>query len=388
MTDPAAASVFDGDVAIFGGGPAGVAAALALRRHAPERRVVLFTGSLHRRRQLSEILPPGARPLLEEIGLGGALAATGALPAATPSAAWGRDQLEPGELLPPTGQTGWRVERSRFETALLGAASAAGAIVARECSLVDARPADGRWELSIRTADGGVQIVHAGFAIDATGRPAALARRIGSIRRAGTQLVAASVVYRLSPTHPLRRAPALIESRREGWWYSALQSDGWLVVTCFTDADLAHALRLQDGQGWRSALAQAPHTRALTAHGVADDAPTLRPADTTLLDTVTGPGWLATGDAACTFDPLVSQGILKALRQGTAAGYALVDHLGGDRHALARYDAQLRREYADFLAALAVRYGGERRWPHAAFWQRRHQDLDTTGATPLAARSA
>ncbi len=384
--DPASTS--DCDVAIFGGGPAGIAAALTLRRHAPDRRVVLYTGPTDARRKLGETLPPGAQQLLDSLGLADALTRSGALPAYGTSAAWGHDQLEANEFIFHPERRGWHVERARFDAALLAGAAAADVPVVREAALLDAQYAGGLWHFLIRSPGRGIQNSTTAFAIDATGRPAVLATKAGASRRVDDHLVAVSVVYRLSPARPLRDTYAQVESRREGWWYSSLQPDGRLAVACFTDADVARELRLKEPEGWRAALATAPHTRMRAAPGVADDAPVLRSADTSMLDAVTGRAWLAAGDAASTFDPLSSQGILKALRQGTVAGYAIVDHLAGDASALPKYDALLRREHAAFLAAQAEHYGREQRWPHSVFWQRRHQHLDTAGPAPLAARSA
>lgn len=171
----------------------------------------------------------------------------------------------------------------------------------------------------------------------------------------------------------------LVESRPEGWWYSSLQPDGRLVAACFTDADLARERRLKELAGWHEALRRAPHTSArLEAAFDAGEAPVLHAADTAMLDRVTGPRWLAAGDAASTFDPLSSLGILKALRQGTVAGYATLDHLAGDPEALPKYEALLRREYGEFLAALQDHYRREPRWPEAPFWRRRQ--LSAAGA--------
>jgi flavin-dependent dehydrogenase len=44
---------------------------------------------------------------------------------------------------------------------------------------------------------------------------------------------------------------------------------------------------------------------------------------------VAGDSWLAVGDAASTFDPLSSQGIVKVLRSGVCASYAIADPLTG-----------------------------------------------------------
>ena len=95
-------------------------------------------------------------------------------------------------------------------------------------------------------------------------------------------------------------------------------------------------------------------------------------ADTSRLDRVAGDGWLAAGDAAASFDPLSSQGILTALYAGRRSAESLLRHIGGDRTALSDYGARIHSIYAAYLAHRQEYYAQERRWPTHTFWQRRH----------------
>jgi flavin-dependent dehydrogenase len=86
---------------------------------------------------------------------------------------------------------------------------------------------------------------------------------------------------------------------------------------------------------------------------------------------VTGDGWLAVGDAATTFDPLSSQGILKSLRSGVLASYAVADYFKGTQTGLVKYEALAAREFKDYMDSRADFYSRERRWDDAPFWLRR-----------------
>lgn len=376
-------------VAILGGGPAGVAAALALRRHDPERRVILLAGPGGARRKIGETLPPGAQATLRSAGLWDAFLASDPLPAYGTSTAWGGDRLEDNEfILHPEGR-GWHVDRARLDAALLDAAEAQGITVWRGAELVAARPKADGWRLDLHLADSPLFTLEADFALDATGRAGRLVGAAGATRAAADRLVAVSLTCALPATRPMRDTYALVESRPEGWWYSSLQPDGRLAVACFTDADLVRELRLREPSGWRRAARHTRHTLArIESALLSEETPVLRAADTAMLDRVTGPRWLAAGDAASTFDPLSSLGILKALRQGTVAGYATLDHLAGDAQALPKYEALLRREYREFRAALGDHYCRETRWPDSPFWRRRQgsiadsEEPDPAGAAP------
>src|SRR5205823_5459803 len=123
---------------------------------------------------------------------------------------------------------------------------------------------------------------------------------------------------------------------------------GRLVVACMTDADIATRAALRDINGW---LAQARRTRATidriaaylnVVHG---GTPRLSSANTARLSSVVGPSWLAAGDAAVSFDPLSSQGIVTALESAIDAAGAIEQHLSGDRAALPAYALRITKVY-------------------------------------------
>jgi flavin-dependent dehydrogenase len=94
-------------------------------------------------------------------------------------------------------------------------------------------------------------------------------------------------------------------------------------------------------------------------------------AHSTILEPTAGDKWLAVGDAAISFDPLSSQGLLNALFTGLAGAEAADRHLQGDALSLLEYQQVIGgigdayRQHLDFY------YGIEGRWPNAPFWQRR-----------------
>lgn len=359
------------DVAIVGAGPAGLAAALTLHRHAPQRSLLVLAGPRGAERKIGETLPPGSQNALRALGVWEAFLATRPLPAHGTCSAWGSAELEQNEFIFHPDRRGWHIERPAFDAMLAAEAAKRGIAIAPAATLLTVARLEDRWHLGVRDAESSEKIIRARFVIDASGRAAQFASRLGVRRQSDDRLVAISVSHRLSEQQPMRDTYAAIEARPEGWWYSSLQPNGRLTVACFTDADLALALRLKDTAVWRSHAAQAPHTFSRLSPGIAEHAPQLRLADSVMLQQVTGMDWLAAGDAASTFDPLSSQGILKALRHGQIAAYATLDHLGSDATSLPKYAALLRREYDEFLAAKREHYSREMRWPDAPFWQRR-----------------
>jgi flavin-dependent dehydrogenase len=91
-----------------------------------------------------------------------------------------------------------------------------------------------------------------------------------------------------------------------------------------------------------------------------------------MLERPAGKGWLAVGDAALSFDPLSSQGLLNGLFTGLAAAEAANRYLRGAAHALTEYLQVIRGIRDAYQRHLALWYAAETRWPEAPFWQRRH----------------
>ena len=72
------------------------------------------------------------------------------------------------------------------------------------------------------------------------------------------------------------------------------------------------------------------------------------------------------------FDPLSSQGVLKALLSGERAAQAILATRAGNESALQEYRASLEGEFRIYLEARLRFYRAEQRWPKSPFWHRRH----------------
>jgi flavin-dependent dehydrogenase len=209
--------------------------------------------------------------------------------------------------------------------------------------------------------------------IDATGAGAAFGRRFADARTVASDRLTGFVRFFRQPASPDPRT--LVEAFADGWWYTAPLPDGGRVTACMTDSDLARGLRVDEPAAWDSLLAAtAPRVSAAMAGATAHGAPVVRAARSRRLLPPAGDGWIAVGDAASAFDPLSSQGILKALRSGIFAAYAAGDLLSkGDDAGMKRYPLFISREFAAYLRAREQYYAEERRWPESEFWRRRQE---------------
>ena len=387
-------------MAVLGGGPAGAATALALRRHQPSLAVTLVEGGAYETPRVGETLPPAVRPLLDGLGVWRSFVDQAHLASRGTSAVWGppggRAEAPPSDhdfLLSPQAE-GWHLDRARFDRWLAGEAAAAGCELLLDATYLRHRRGErGGWRLTLRRGGEPFELA-ARHAVDATGRRAAFARRAGAVPVVFDDLLGVFRWFEIAPPGAVPSTHALVEAVEGGWWYAARLPGERLLIGAFADADGVAAAGLREPAGWWRGLEATHHVRAWVAaagggeHG--DGPPSTHPAGTRHLHPFAGDGWLAVGDAATCYDPLSSQGILKALRFARLAAYATADALAGDAAAAARYAAWVRNDFEGYLAARSAVYRRERRWPDSPFWRRRHgevtidpQRLLGAGDTPL-----
>jgi flavin-dependent dehydrogenase len=124
---------------------------------------------------------------------------------------------------------------------------------------------------------------------------------------------------------------------------------------------------------WRRNLA-ATSTIGMTAPaGALRDPFIVRAASSRRIEPAAGEGWLAVGDCASRFDPLSSQGIVKALRGGIFASYAIGDLLTrSDGSGVSRYRRHVLDEFRSYERTRSAYYREEQRWAGSEFWRRRH----------------
>jgi flavin-dependent dehydrogenase len=356
---------------VAGGGPAGAAAALALVRGG--RRVLLVDDRPRAEFRIGEALAPAAKPLLRDLGVLARVLPDGHLPRHGNLSSWGSPELHASDFIFDPNGHGFSLQRARFDAALRQGAAGAGADVRTGARVASAeRDGDGGWRVALRAPDGGEEAVRCDWLVDATGRSAALARQNGAARTQHDGLVA--FFARFAPEREGDRdARTLIESAPGGWWYTALVPGGERVVAWLTDADLADRAALLTGAGFMAMLDRSRHVSAvLRKHGYSIAArPRGADASSARLDRFVGEGWIGAGDAALSFDPLSSQGILTALYTGMRAGQALHAHLGGDAAALPAYADRLEQIHRAYEENRAVFYGFEARWAEHPFWSRR-----------------
>ncbi|NRO95118.1 FAD-dependent oxidoreductase [Paraburkholderia sp. NMBU_R16] len=360
------------DVAIVGGGPAGAAAALTLARYTAHR-VTLIEASDYAGVRIGETVSAGIVPLLDYLGVDSACLQPERLVATASAAAWGTPELVVHDAIFSARGAGWHLNRAAFDAALAGAAAEGGATLLSGMRMRRAHFDDGVWHLLLDDGVLGAREIVADQVIDATGRRARFARAAGAQRRVLDHLVGLVAYMDLSENDALG-CSTLVEATDDGWWYSAPLPHARAAVAFMTDGDIVRQRELLRAPAFAALLRATQHTAARFAGLPLPGAPRAYPAESQYLSICSGPGWVAAGDAAASFDPLSSLGIGHAIASGIHAARIADERMRGS-DALARsYNADVARNFASFAAAQRSLYGLEQRFRERPFWARRHRE--------------
>ena len=371
------------DVVIVGGGPAGIATALALGRLGVSTIVI---DRCDDRPRIGETLPPAIIKLLVSLGVWERFLSANHSPSFGTRARWGRSVAhENNFIFSPYGQ-GWHVDRGCFDAMLTQAAEDEGTVIYR-CAKLASVVADVEhtWRVDAVQGNRGHKF-RAKVLVDATGRSASLARRLGSQRVICDRLVGIVGFFVPSARSLVQQQLTLVEACRDGWWYSALLPDSGVVVAYMTDADLYAKAARSTRNFWQHELGKTADIYPRISCHTLKSSPLEVAAHSSRLFPVSGPNWLAVGDAAAAFDPLSSQGIYKALESGLLSAHAIQRYLAGNSAALHDYALAIERGFSHYMRVREHYYSHEQRWPNSTFWTRRRHGDDSDHAVGVRPR--
>ncbi len=359
------------DLLILGAGPAGCATALALRDAGIER-VTLVDRPLVQPFRIGESATPDIPRLLTQLGLPKEWIHAYGAPYHANLSLWGGVRRSDDFLLRGQGH-GWHLDRAAFDAALREAARARGVELLRPAALTQVERLDGQgWSLQLQGADGQALTYRARFIVDAAGRRAPLATRLGATRHSLDRLVALAQIH---PDGSALTGHALVEPCADGWWYAARLPDGRAIVTLMSDADLARERGWYHAPAYRDAWRASEALHHYLPPPTSLQTPAAFPAHSGYLDRAAGEGWLAVGDALIGFDPLTSSGIAGALSDALAAVEPIKQALAGDtasKEAARRYAQRANTTLQRYLEQRQQHYRDEARWRDRPFWARRN----------------
>jgi flavin-dependent dehydrogenase len=264
----------------------------------------------------------------------------------------------------------------RFDQMLSDAAIQEGAIIVNsKINQAEYNIESHCWRLQAKKGE--IEFVNAEIVVDATGRSSWLAHKQGIQKVYYDRLVGVSGLMAQADGGDFD-SMTLIEAVPDGWWYSALIPGNQRVTTFFTDSDIPIVRSATTARGWIKLVGNTEYIRlALEKHRyrlILE--PYTMMSNSARLKSMIGTNWVAVGDAAASFDPLSSEGILTALESAIKVSHAILDHYRGKANALYNYAEEIGKMFGQYLEKRCAYYNKERRWIDSIFWKRSHKKTE------------
>jgi flavin-dependent dehydrogenase len=359
------------DVAVIGGGPAGTSLAISLERKG--LTVLVAERSDYQEWRAGETLSPKASIPLSKLGIMSTLLLNiPNIASQAIHASWGSPKLvQNHSIINPYGH-GWHLDRSKFDSTLASAAEDLGATILRGVHY-SAAIHRGRWNVSLRNASCTFNI-EAKLLVDATGRLSQVARGLGASAIYYDQLIALVGTISADSSEDSIESVLTLEAVENGWWYIVPIPNGRVVAVFMTDRDVFVNSHVNPTAYWLKMTRQSGMLSRILKRYQLENNVTIKNASTFCLDNMAGPGWLAIGDAACTFDPLAGNGILKALESGIDSSLVILgSNLDDKNNRFTEYVQSVQYKFNNYLIQRCRIYQREQRWPESPFWHRRQQ---------------
>lgn len=232
--------------------------------------------------------------------------------------------------------------------------------------LMDINWKDNIWELTIfNKKNDKKELIYTPNIIDASGRRGGFARKAGAINKNYDHLVGLVKFYDIVSNVYVANQ-VITEPVHNGWWYMNFLPNNQVVINFMTDPQELNKEQIYHEEVWNNKIQQ---TYLLKPY-----LPFLKPLSTKIkvhsaksryfINPATSK-CIATGDAACSFDPLSSAGIGHGLISGIQAAFVL------QNKEYDSYNKDVKNIFFSYLENRRNIYSQEQRWLNEPFWKLR-----------------
>ncbi len=366
-------------IGVIGGGPAGITAAIKLKQYNFE--VLLFEASAHDQITIGEHLAAEAIHELKKLKIPEAILKNNSIPCTEVQNAWGHPDIHHNESIFNPFGAGFILSRPNFDTNLFNHCSEIGIDTKLGTRISKIHKTENGWNLQFND-----EVISVNFIIDASGRNSKFNFDSSIKKEKHNQLIGITKHLSLKAISSVKSSHLLVESTKNGWWYTVQIASGTIISTFMTDASLLKSSKISASEFWNVQLTNSNHTKArLKAFEIPKGA-FIKSAHSHIANHIYGKHWLKVGDAAQSFDPLSSAGILKGLKMGQQAADAIYKHEKGDFNALKFYADEITTQHQEYKHLKANYYAKESRWMQHSFWYNRNlhlKDIQHFTITPL-----
>ncbi|MCC9071247.1 NAD(P)/FAD-dependent oxidoreductase [Flavobacterium sp. F-65] len=353
---------------IIGGGPAGLATAITLRKH--NIPCVVINNHMESTVKLGESLAPSANTVFRKLSLGDVLASEHHSLYVGNNVVWGDSSLRQRYFFNEPYGDGRHLNRTLFEKQLQDVAIERGVVLLENHRLTNIIEEDNKIIVSCSDSDNSTKIITADFIADCSGRASIVAKKMGIKKQTIDNL--ASYYFITEQSGESLKGMTFIEAVEDGWWYAAPLANNKVIVNFMSDSDL-HTTKSVLLKDWLfNKVATTQYLKNYFPSKISSTTEVrIKTATTSLLEKPGGKQWIAVGDALCTYDPLTSFGITNALVSGHNAANAISDSLNGNTDSLSEYITSQMALFNKSVALLQNQYQSEQRWHKHPFWERR-----------------
>ena len=355
-------------IGVVGGGPAGMATAIQLKQYNFD--VVLFEASEYDRITVGEHLAAEAIHEFKKLQIPEALLNNHSIPCKEVQNAWGHSKIHHNESIFNPFGAGYILSRPNFDNALLDYCSQIGIDTKKGTRISKIKNTETDWELHANS-----EILKVDFLVDASGRTSKFNFGNKKTKKTNNQLIGITKYLYPDTTTLINSSHLLVESTPTGWWYTVQIASSTIISTFMTDASFLTKSEISHHAFWNRELANSLHTKARVKDTKIPADVFIKSAHSHMSNQTYGDKWLKVGDAAQSFDPLSSAGILKGLKMGQQAAIAIHDYVAGNTNSFKRYENEIRNQYTEYLELKADYYAKETRWMHESFWYQRNLSL-------------
>jgi flavin-dependent dehydrogenase len=356
-------------IIVLGGGPAGLAASLALRKYGFE--VITIERTKYDTYCPGEHLIPEGIPLLNKLGIPKSVWEKHSSKCYEVESIWGNSEPYSKNSIFNLHGEGILLSRPAFDRELAEFTSSKEVHVITGAKVKDLQKNTEGWAVEY-ICNENIKEIQADFVVDASGRNSMFTPVFGARKNKYDNLIAVTALFQPNNKSNLRQGKILLEAVEKGWWYSAPLKDGTVIATFVSDADVfnqagtietAFQYFLTSSNSTKDRLYECKKIQKLQVVS----------ARSQIISQLYGNEWIAVGDAAWSIDPLSSQGIYKALLMAIDAAQAVHDHFTGNSSALQDYSKYFIRMFYDYIKLRLKYYRMELRWKDESFWKRRHK---------------